>query len=459
MNWINFPKDFIWGTATASYQIEGAYNEDEKGLSIWDDFSHKKGKIIDGTNGDIACDHYHRYIEDINLMSNLGYDAYRFSIAWTRIFPDGKGHINQKGVDYYNRLIDFLLEKKIKPFVTIFHWDLPLKLQEEGGFLNSDISNYYSDYVSFLIKTFGDRVENWITFNEPFIFAILGHLTGEHAPGMKSIKAFFKVTHNLLLSHGKGVIAARSVNNKIKIGITNNHSPIVHIKEILGGDLNKNDIKAKNFANAIFNTMYLDPIFNGKYPKETNFYVKFFNKKNNIDDDLKIINQKIDFFGLNHYSRTVIANSINPILKIKVISPVGKTWAKELTEMKWEIVPESFYDILKFIWDNYCKKNNTPIYVTENGAAFNDTVNNGNINDEKRIDYLKKYIKSMKKAMNDGVDVKGYFVWTFLDNFEWAHGKTKRFGLVYTDYETQKRIIKQSGYWYSKLCTEHGFIE
>lgn len=459
MNRISFPDSFLWGTATASYQIEGAWNEDGKGLSIWDVFAHNPKNISDGSNGDIACDHYHKYEEDIELMSNLHYDAYRFSIAWARIFPSGKGEINQKGVDFYDRLIDLLLKKGIIPFVTIFHWDLPYELQKEGGFLNSEISNYYADYTAFLIKKYGDRVKYWITLNEPYIFSVLGHFTGEHAPGIKSLPAFFVSTHNLLLSHGKGVIAAKGINDKIKIGITNNNSPVVHIKEILNQEMKSKDIKAKNFANSIFNTMYLDPIFYGKYPKEVSFFIKLFNKKISLEKDLKIINQKIDFLGVNNYSRTVIKTIPNPIFKFQIEGAENKEWAKELTEMKWEIVPESFYDILKYLWENYCKKANIPIYVTENGAAFKDIVEGNKVNDIKRVNFLKSYIKYMKKAMDEGVDVRGYFVWSFIDNFEWAHGKTKRFGLVYTDYETQKRIIKESGYWYSKLCKEHGFIE
>ncbi|MCX8058488.1 MAG: GH1 family beta-glucosidase [Spirochaetes bacterium] len=459
MNRITFPDKFIWGTATASYQIEGAWNEDGKGLSIWDVFAHNPSNIADGSNGDIACDHYHRYEEDIDIMDKLHYDAYRFSISWPRIFPQGKGQINEKGVDFYDRLIDLLLKKGIKPFVTIFHWDLPFELQKNGGFLDRNISDYFADYVSFLIKKFGDRVEYWITLNEPYIFSVLGHFTGEHAPGIKSLPSFFISTHNLLLSHGKGVIAAKSINNKIKIGITNNNSPIVHIKEILGEELSLKDIKAKKFANAIFNTMYLDPIFYGKYPSEVVSFIKLFNKKLCLGKDLEIISQKIDFLGVNNYSRTVIKTIKNPLFKFKVEDPVGKDWAKDLTEMKWEIVPDAFYDILKFLWENYCKKANIPIFVTENGAAFDDKVENGKINDYRRIEYLKNYIKSMKKLMDEGGDIRGYFVWSFMDNFEWAHGKKKRFGLVYIDYETQNRIIKESGYWYSKLCKEHGFID
>jgi len=440
-----FPKGFLWGTATASYQIEGGAYEDGKGESIWDRFSHTPGTIFQNQNGDIACDHYHLWEEDIKIMEFIGLNAYRFSIAWTRIFPEGKGNINQKGVTYYERLIDTLLSKNITPVITIYHWDLPQALEDKGGWLSQDTSKYYAEYSNFLFKKFGDRVPLWITLNEPWVSAFLGYGYGIHAPGKKDMKGAFISAHNLLLAHGLAVNAYRDGNYKGKIGITLNLSPIYSVDE------REENIKAKVIQDAFVNRLFLDPLFLGKYPDEI-IPILIKNRWNfnyNIED-LKIISIPIDFLGVNYYSRIIVKFSKDePFFNIE--------WVKgsnEVTDMNWEIYPKGLYDLLIRLHKDYRKT----IYITENGCAFNDIPENGKIKDEKRINYLREHIKMAYYAIRDGVDLKGYFIWTLMDNFEWAFGFSKRFGIVYTDYSNQKRILKDSAYFYKDVISNNGLI-
>jgi beta-glucosidase len=440
-----FPKGFLWGTATASYQIEGGAYEDGKGESIWDRFSHTPGTIFQNQNGDIACDHYHLWEEDIKIMEFIGLNAYRFSIAWTRIFPEGKGNINQKGVAFYERLIDTLLSKNITPVITIYHWDLPQALEDKGGWLNQDTSKYYAEYSNFLFKKFGDRVPLWITLNEPWVSAFLGYGYGIHAPGKKDMKGAFISAHNLLLAHGLAVNAYRDGNYKGKIGITLNLSPIYSVDE------REENIKAKVIQDAFVNRLFLDPLFLGKYPDEI-IPILIKNRWNfnyNIED-LKIISIPIDFLGVNYYSRIIVKFSKDePFFNIE--------WVKgsnEVTDMNWEIYPKGLYDLLIRLHKDYRKT----IYITENGCAFNDIPENGKIKDEKRINYLREHIKMAYYAIRDGVDLKGYFIWTLMDNFEWAFGFSKRFGIVYTDYSNQKRILKDSAYFYKDVISNNGLI-
>ncbi|PNR96216.1 GH1 family beta-glucosidase [Petrotoga sp. 9PWA.NaAc.5.4] len=433
-----FPKDFIWGAATASYQIEGSPLADGAGTSIWHRFSHTSGNILNGDTGDIADDHYNRYKEDISIMKHLGLKAYRFSISWPRIFPYGKGKINEKGLDFYNRLVDVLLDAEIIPFVTLYHWDLPAALQDLGGWMNRDIACWYADYADYMFQRLGDRVKNWITLNEPWVMAFIGHFTGEHAPGMKDIYGAFSVVHNQLRAHSKAVKSFKEENIKNgKIGITlsnSSHDPATDSEE---------DKRAAQLAHEWTNyPLFLNPIFKGDYPTLLKEKVYEY-LPNNYQKDMQDIKEEIDFVGINYYSGDLIKADSNSFLG-------GKNVERGLpkTEMGWEIYPEGFYKILKGVQDEYNPKE---VYVTENGAAFNDKVEEEQVHDESRIEYLKKHFEKAHKAIEDGVKLKGYFVWSLLDNFEWAWGYSKRFGIVYVDYKTQKRIIKDSGKWYSNF--------
>jgi len=451
-NTIKFPKDFIFGAATASYQIEGAWNEDGKGESIWDKFTHKKGKIKNNDTGDTACNHYHLYKDDVKIMKKIGLDAYRFSLSWPRILPEGRGKLNQKGIDFYNKLIDELLKAKITPYITLFHWDLPQKLQDDiGGFKSRDCAKYFADYAEVAVKEFGDRVKNWITLNEPSAYAIMGHLFGKHAPGVKNIKTGINCIHHLLLAHGMACKAMKNYNNKLNVGITINLYPIHPLTQ------SKKDIKASLIADSFMNKMYLDPIFKGKYPKEILKKIWFFKPKIN-SGDMEIISTKIDFLGINNYTREkAVYSFMMPFLhfKIKGFEFPNEEYEKngiQYTCMGWEVYPDSLYELLIRIKNEY---GNIKTIITENGASFKDEVINGKIKDYKRKDYLEKYIAGMYKALKEGANIKGYFVWTLLDNFEWSEGYTKRFGIVYVNHNTQERIIKNSGLWYADFIKKH----
>lgn len=432
-----FPEDFLWGTATASYQIEGSPLADGTGPSIWHRFSHTPGTVANGDTGDIACDHYNRYREDVKIMKKLNIKAYRFSVAWARIFPEGKGKINTRGLDFYKRLVDELLEAGIVPFVTLYHWDLPGALQDLGGWANSDIAYWFSDYADYLFQELGDVVKYWITLNEPWVMGVMGYVWGVHAPGMKDIYTGFRVIHNELRAHSEAVRAFRAEGIDGKIGITlSNHSqePVSDREE---------DIKAAKIAHEYVNyPLFLDPIYNGTYPEHLLMVGEEFFPQG-YERDLLHIKEPIDFVGINYYSGSLVKYDPDSLFGIKQVD-----FGLPKTEMGWEIYPKGLYIILKGVQDTYNPKE---IFITENGAAFNDIVENGMVHDENRIDYLREHFKMAHKAMSDGVRLKGYFVWSLLDNFEWAYGYSKRFGIVYVDYNTQKRIIKDSGHWYKNV--------
>jgi beta-glucosidase len=441
-----FPKDFLWGTATASYQIEGAWNEDGKGESTWDRFSHTPGAIYQNQNGDVACDHYHRYEEDVELMAEIGLKAYRFSISWPRIFPEGRGKINPKGVSFYERLINKLLEKNIKPAITLYHWDLPQALEDKGGWLNRDTAKYFSEYASFIFYKFGDMVPIWITLNEPFVNAFLGYAWGWHAPGKKDLKGAFVAGHNLLLAHGLAVQAYKEGGYNGNIGIT------INVAAVYPYTNSEEDLKAVQVQDAFENRWFIEPIFRKKYPE----VIWKILEKNYLSfdfpiSDFDIISSPIDFLGINYYTRNIVAHDeSNKFLGLKRIEGPN-----ERTEMGWEIYPDGLYDILIQLYRDY----KIPIYITENGAAYNDKLENGKVEDNKRIEYLREHIKRAYFAIRDGVDLRGYFVWSLMDNFEWAHGYSKRFGIIYVDYDTQKRILKDSAYFYKKVIEENGIEE
>jgi len=450
MEKIKFPKDFVFGTATAAYQIEGAHNEDGKGKSIWDKFTHTPGKISDKKNADIACDHYHRYKDDISLMRDLNLDAYRFSISWPRIMPRGKGQINQKGLDFYSRLVDKCLEAGIDPYVTLFHWDLPLALQDEyKGFANREVSKLYADYTEVVVKHLGDRVKNWITINEPWEFSAFGHFLGAHAPGRKSLWAYFKVMHNILLAHGMGMERIKSICPDSNVGITLSITPIHPQTD------SEKDKWAAEMGNQFMNHITLAPLFKGEYPEMLWKKMKLFRPKVH-DGDMEIISKPLDFVGINTYSRDFAAYKwYVPFLNVWINSePMPEAEYErdgvQYTSMGWQVYPESIYEALKMVKEY----GNTPAYITENGVAYNDVVENGRVNDPKRIDYFKGYLKMIHKAMEEGSDVRGYFAWSFMDNFEWAEGFKKRFGLVHVDHSTLERTVKDSGYWFRDFIKE-----
>ena len=444
MSKLIFPKNFLWGTATASYQIEGAYNEDGKGESIWDRFSHTPGAIFQFQNGDTACDHYHRWEEDINLMASLGLNAYRFSIAWSRIFPEGKGTIpNAKGLAFYDRLVDALLAKNILPTITLYHWDLPQTLEDRGGWLNPDTAQYFADYAKAMFQNFGDRVKMWTTLNEPWVSAFLGYGNAYHAPGKKDAKGAIIAAHNFLLGHGLAVCAYRGAGLQGQIGITLNLGPFHPATE------KAEDKIATKRNDGFINRWFLDAVFKGQYPQDLWdwYHQKGWTFPINLED-MQVISSPIDFLGVNYYTRGVIAAEPNdPFLGAKNLPGIG-----ERTEMDWEIYPTGLYELLIRLQKEYAK----PLYVTENGAAFEDKLKDGKVNDKKRVEYLKAHFKQAYKAIQEGVDLRGYFIWTLMDNFEWAYGTSKRFGVVYTDYPTQKRIIKDSGYFYKQVIADNG---
>lgn len=439
-----FPGDFVWGCATASYQIEGAFNEDGKGPSIWDVFTHTPGNIVDGSNGDVACDHYHRYAEDVELMKTLRLKAYRFSISWPRIFPEGKGSINKKGLDFYKRLVDTLNSAGIIPFATIYHWDLPQALEEKGGWANLDTSKYFADYSYILFKELGESVPFWITLNEPAVFTYLGYGMGIHAPGKRDLGLAIKSTYSALLAHGLAVEAYRALGIKGQIGITLNLTPMHPASN------REEDVLSSRRMDLMWNRWFLDPVFKGSFPQE---FVELLNKNGipfEVDSEhIKKISSKVDFLGVNYYTRNIITYDPNvPLINARGIEPTSNK-----TEMGWEIYPEGLYELLTSIKKDY---GDIPLYITENGAAFKDELINNSVDDPNREEYLKRHFYQAYRAIKDGVNLKGYFVWSLMDNFEWAYGYTKRFGIVYVDYPTQKRIIKRSGYYYRKVIEENG---
>jgi len=431
-----FPSKFLWGAATASYQIEGAWDEDGKGESIWDRFSHTPGKIKDNSTGDVACDHYHRYRDDIQLMRYLGLKAYRFSTAWPRVLPAGRGRINPLGLDFYDRLVDALCAANIEPFLTLYHWDLPYALHEQGGWTNRDVAYAFADYAALMVKQLGDRVTYWTTFNEPSVVMFDGYLVGEHAPGIQDPKTAYQVGHHLMLAHGLAVQAMRGVASHLNYGIVLNQWG-----QEPGSD-DPADIATAQAAWDMREPLFLDAIFKGYSPPQIYDLVG-----NNIpevkDGDMAIIAQTLDYLGLNYYSRNLFnaEGQIDPVP------------GSEYTEMGWEVCAPALRRLLNKINDEY---HLPPIYITENGAAFKDEVTpDGRVHDERRLDYLRQHFIQTHLAMQDGVDVRGYFAWSLLDNFEWAHGYTKRFGLVHVDYETQKRTVKDSGEWYAQVIVSN----
>lgn len=453
-----FPEDFIWGTATSSYQIEGAANADGKGPSIWDSFCTIPGKIAQAETGNTACDHYHKFKEDIQLMKEMGVKAYRFSIAWSRILPTGKGIVNEKGIAFYSNLIDELLKADIEPWVTLYHWDLPLALQmEEDGWLNKDIINHFSEYANLCFDRFGDRVKNWITLNEPWVVSILGYGQGMFAPGRTSNSEPYLAAHHLILAHAKAVTLFREnyAHQNGQIGISNNcdwREPLTNSDE---------DKQAAQRALEFFLAWFADPVYKGDYPEVMKERLKE-RLPEFTSEEKKMIKGSSDFFGLNHYTTMYAANSNGEQQEISVNGNGGisedqdvslsldKNW--DVTLMDWAVVPWGCKKLLKWIDERYDQPN---IYITENGCAYPDQLFDGKVNDQKRVDFYQGYLKACQEAIDDGVKLKGYFAWSFMDNFEWASGYEKRFGLHYVDFETLERTPKKSALWFKEAIEKN----
>ena len=423
---------FTWGVATSSYQIEGAATAGGRGPSIWDTFSRVPGAVINGDSGDVACDHYHRYNEDLDLIKWLGVNAYRFSIAWPRIFPQGAGSPNQAGIDFYDRLIDGALERGITPWPTLYHWDLPQALEDKGGWNSRATSERFAEYAHLMAEKFGDRVKNWTTLNEPFCSAWLGYLYGVMAPGIKDLQTAINASHHLLLGHGLATQAIRSVASDLRVGIVLNLTPAI--------PLNENDELAAKYADGFDNRWYADPVFKGSYPQDI---VEGFGKEVPIHaGDMQSISAPLDFLGINFYTRQTV--TLDESAKPLPYRPVMVDGV-ERTAMGWEVHPESLTNIIMRVHRDYAPKE---IYITENGSAWDDSVINDKVDDSRRVSYLERHLDAMLAAKAQGAPVNGYFAWSLMDNFEWAYGYSKRFGIVYVDYETQKRIPKSSAYYY-----------
>ncbi len=436
----DFGKDFVWGTATAAYQIEGAWNEEGKGESVWDHFSHQKHKIKTGENGDTACDFYHRYETDIDLIRSLNIPAFRFSIAWSRVLPLGTGAVNQKGIDFYSNIIDKCLKAGVEPWVTLYHWDIPQALQDKGGWENRDVCKWFAEFVELCTKHFGDRVKNWMVFNEPMAFTALGYGLGVHAPGNYGIHGFLKAAHHTVLCHGIGGRIIRKNVPDAHIGTTFSCSPVEAWIE------KPANLRAAKREDVLINRLFIEPLLGMGYPWHDLPVLKKI-EKYMLPEDAQNMPFDFDFIGVQNYTRLVTRNfGIVPMIHAMDVKP--KKLGHNLTEMNWEVYPEGIYKILKqFAAYPNIKK----IIVTENGAAFPDELIENGVKDPKRTKFLQDYLEQVLKAKNEGVPVKGYFVWSFMDNFEWAEGFRPRFGLVHVDFNTQKRTIKDSGLWFKEF--------
>ncbi|MBM3126863.1 MAG: beta-glucosidase [Chloroflexi bacterium] len=441
---VQFPEGFVWGAATASYQIEGAWNEDGKGESIWDRFSHTPGKIQDGDTGDVACDHYHRWEADLNMMKEGGLKAYRFSTALPRILPQGRGRVNQAGVDFYSRLVDRLLELQIEPFLTLYHWDLPQSLQDEGGWPARPVVDAFMEYADVLSRALGDRVKNWITLNEPWVSAFIGYRLGHHAPGHEDLGEALAAAHHLLLAHGKVVPILRSNCSGANVGVTLNLTPQFPASPSF------EDRDAATWMDGYINRWFLDPLVGRGYPQDMAKH--YGDKMASVKEmDLDTVAVPVDFLGVNYYTRNISRSDRIPEAEN---SPRTVFRGDEVTEMDWEVFPEGLYRTLGRLHGEY---GFPAIYITENGAAFEDRVNaEGQVDDPARVSYLRRHLEQVHRAIGIGVPVKGYFVWSLMDNFEWGFGYSKRFGLVRVDYRTLQRIPKQSASWYGKVVAENG---
>lgn len=440
-----FPKGFVWGAATSSYQIEGAWDKDGKGESIWDRFSHTPGKIEKGENGDNACDHYHLWEEDIEIMKDLNLQAYRFSISWPRVLPEGRGKVNQAGIDFYSRLVDGLLDVGIEPYVTLYHWDLPQILEDEGGWPDRKIVDDFVEYVDVVTRALGDRVKNWITLNEPFVSAFVGYAEGRHAPGIKDMSAALAAAHHLLLAHGQAVPVARQNCPDGRVGI------VLNLTHMEPASASIEDYKQAVWRDGFVNRWFLDPLHGRGYPQDMvesyGLGLPFLKP-----GDYDTIISPTDFLGVNYYTRNIIRATNIPE---EENAPLVVMRGEPITEMNWEVYPDGLYQTLGRLHFEY----HVPeILITENGAAFPDTVDqDGEVRDPLRLNYIKQHLAAAHRAIDVGVPLKGYFVWSLFDNFEWGFGYRPRFGIVYVDFATLERTPKHSALWYRETIQHNSF--
>lgn len=439
-----FPEGFLWGAATSAYQVEGSPLADGAGPSIWQRFSHTPERMHNGDTGDVACDHYRRYRDDVRLMKELGLTAYRFSVSWSRVLPEGRGRVNPAGLGFYERLVDALLEQGIRPNVTLFHWDLPAALDDLGGWLNRDVAHWFADYATVMFKALGDRVPMWATLNEPWVVTDGGYLHGALAPGHRNLYEAPIASHNLMRSHGAAVQAYRATASQ-QIGLVVNLEP-----KYPASDRPK-DLAAVRRADAYMNRQYLDPALLGRYPEEMreifgDAWPEF------PAADMELIRQPLDFIGVNYYTRNVTAHSsVKWPVRARPVRQASATY----TETGWELYPQGLTDTLEWVTKRYGRM---PLYITENGAAFYDppVAPDGAVDDPLRVHYYREHLRAAHRALRNGVDLRGYFAWSLLDNLEWSLGFSKRFGIVHVDFATQKRTVKASGKYYSEVIRTNG---
>jgi len=447
MTQMTFPKDFIWGAATASYQIEGAWNEDGKGESIWDRFSHQPYRTVNGDTGDVACNHYHHMPHDVTLMKDLGLQSYRFSISWPRILPEGIGKVETRGLDFYDRLVDHLLEMGIKPMATLNHWDFPQALQEKGGWPNRDSADWFTEYAQVVFDKLGDRVPYWATHNEPFVVAMMGYGYGAFAPGIASTPQALQATHHLLLAHGQTVQLYRQLGFDGEIGI------VLNLATFKPKTDRPDDIAAAKRMEDSLNNLYLDPIYKGNYPEDFMAWVG--DSRPDVNDgDMDIISQPIDILGVNFYFAQIVGYSPHGYLKLQSEQVIDPGWG--MTKKGWGICPSQLTALLLHLKENY---NNPSIFIAENGTALGESADeSGYVDDQGRINYLRAHFQAAYQAIQQKVDLKGYYVWSLMDNFEWAEGYDLRFGLIHVDFDdpNRKRTPKASFNWYRDVINING---
>jgi beta-glucosidase len=448
-SFLEFPTGFVWGTATAAHQIEGAWDADGKGASIWDRFASDPARIADGSNARIACDHYHRFRDDLDLMAALQLRSYRFSLAWPRIIPDGAGAINEAGLAFYDRLVDAMLERGIRPFATLFHWDLPVALQDRGGWTSRATGDAFVRYAEIAVRRLGDRVKDWMTHNEPWVVAFCGHLYGVHAPGLRDLRTALATAHGLLVSHGRAVAAIRAACPGARVGLVHNLEWVEPASDRI------EDVAAAVRHDGAFNRWFLDPMFGRGYPGDLVGW--YGDDAPRIEPgDHEHMAAPVDFLGVNYYTRRIIANDPagrGPGHASLATRQVYWPFVPRADFDEWEVAPEGLYRTLLRVQRTYQPP---AMYVTENGTSWPDQPGpDGAIHDLLRIRYLARHTAAVRQAIDDGADVRGYFAWSILDNFEWGFGFTKRFGLVHVDYQTQQRTVKDSGRWYARLAAEN----
>jgi beta-glucosidase len=451
-----FPADFVWGAATSAYQVEGAVGEGGRGPSIWDTFSRTPGRVAGGDTGDVAADHYHRYREDAALMADLGLRAYRFSIAWPRVQPGGHGPVNQQGLDFYRRLVDSLLQLAIEPWITLYHWDLPQALQDRGGWASRETTGRFADYAAAVYGALHDRVGNWTTLNEPWCSAFLGHAAGVHAPGIQDPATAVRSVHHLLLAHGEAIAAMRALATGPRLGINLNLDPVTPASS------RPADLAAARRIDGRYNRLFLDPLLLGRYPADVLDDLQGLGGLDRVDPgQLAAIAAPVDLLGVNYYRRFVVAarpgrprfgGPPSPWVGAGDVEFVAR--GRPRTALGWEIDPSGLDELLLRLDRDYPR---VPLFVTENGAAFDDGVDRqGRVRDHARVRFLDEHLRAAHRAIGSGVDLRGFFVWSLLDNFEWAEGYSKRFGIVYVDYPTQRRLPKDSAHWYRDTIARGG---